>query len=582
MHKLSQSIERKFIDSINVVDWEIETDTGWEDISSIHKTIEYEEWEIETLDGLKLIGADTHILFDENFNEVFIKDLIPGISKIKTKYGDQLVTKIHNRESKSNMYDITVNSNNHRFYSNNILSHNTTTAVVVILHYVLFNESKTVALLANKGDAAREILDRIKIAYEALPKWLQQGVTEWNKGSVTFENGCKIIAASTSSSAIRGKSVSFLYIDECAFVENWDLFFASVFPTISSGVTTKVLFTSTPNGLNHFWKICSGAKEKGDEWNGYEYVEVSWDKVPGRDEKWKTDILSSINWDYQMFACEFCCEFMGSSGTLISGNVLQNLVAKTPIKYANNVKIYEESIKGNTYIATVDVSRGKGLDYSTIQVFDISKMPYKQVCSFRDNTIPPIELAEIIHRIAKSYNDCGVLVEINDIGGQVSDLLYYDFEYENVLCTETAGRSGKRISGGFGKNVDRGIRTTKTVKSIGCSMLKLLIEQSQLIINDQDTINELSTFSRKGVSYEAESGCHDDLVMGLVLFAWVSSMKYFKEMTDINTLSQLRENSEERIYAELLPVGVYDDGIVEEVMSNTISRSRDPWDIGMF
>ena len=178
----------------------------------------------------------------------------------------------------------------------------TTTAVAIILHYVLFNDYKTVALLANKGDAAREILDRIKIAYEALPKWLQQGVIEWNKGSVEFENGCKIIAGATSSSAIRGKSISFLYIDETAFVENWDEFFASVFPTISSGNTTKILFTSTPNGLNHFYKTCEGARENR---NGYIYIEVPWQRVPGRDDKWKKETLEGMYFDMQKFSQEF-------------------------------------------------------------------------------------------------------------------------------------------------------------------------------------------------------------------------------------------------------------------------------------
>ena len=437
----------------------------------------------------------------------------------------------------------------------------TTTAVCVILHYVLFNDHKTVALLANKGDAAREILDRIKTAYEALPKWLQQGVVEWNKGSVEFENGCKILASATSSSAIRGKSISLLYIDETAFVENWDEFFASVFPTISSGNTTKILLTSTPNGLNHFYKTCQGAEEGT---NGYQFVKVLWKDVPGRDDKWKEETLSSMDYDYQKFSQEFECEFLGSSGTLIEGNKLKSLVFRKPLRETHGLKMYAEPQEKNTYITVVDVSRGKGLDYSAFQVIDVSKMPYKQVCAFRDNTITPVEYAEIIHRTVKHYNESVVLIEINDIGEQVSDLLHYDFEYENVLYTESAGRSGKRISSGFGRNVDKGIRTTKTVKAVGCSILKLLIEQDQLILEDYETIQELSTFSRKANSYEAESGCHDDLVMCLVLFAWVSDQQYFKEMTDINTLRKLRQRSEEEMMEELLPFGFHDDGMPEE------------------
>jgi hypothetical protein len=437
----------------------------------------------------------------------------------------------------------------------------TTTAVCVILHYVLFNDHRTVALLANKGDAAREILDRIKTAYEALPKWLQQGVIEWNKGSVEFENGCKIIASATSSSAIRGKSISFLYIDETAFVENWDEFFASVFPTISSGQTTKILLTSTPNGLNHFYKTCEGA-EQGT--NGYEFVRVMWQDVPGRDEAWKKETLSSMDFDYEKFSQEFECQFLGSSGTLIEGNKLKSLVHKQPLRESNGLFMYHEPQEGHTYTTVVDVSRGKGLDYSAFQVLDVTKMPYQQVCVYRDNHITPIEYAEIIHRTVKHYKESVVMIEVNDIGEQVSDLLHYDFEYENILYTESAGRSGKRISSGFGRNVDKGVRTTKTVKAVGCSILKLLIEQEQLILNDFHTIQELSTFSRKGSSYEAESGCHDDLVMCLVLFAWVSDQQYFKEMTDINTLRALRQRTEEEMMEELLPFGFHDDGMPDE------------------
>lgn len=446
----------------------------------------------------------------------------------------------------------------------------TTTAVAVILHYVLFNDHKTVALLANKGDAAREILDRIKIAYEALPKWMQQGVVEWNKGSVEFENGCKILAAATSSSAIRGKSISFLYIDETAFVENWDEFFASVFPTISSGNTTKILFTSTPNGLNHFYKTCEGAKE---EKNGYIYVEVPWWKVPGRNQKWKDETLAAMDFDTEKFSQEFECQFLGSSGTLITGGKLKSLVFREPLTEKNGLCMYEEPIKGRTYICVADVSRGKGLDYSAFHILDATKMPYKQVCTFRDNMVVPMDYAEIIWRTTKTYNDALTLIEINDIGEQVAEVLHNDFEVESLLFTESAGRSGKRVSGGFGKNVDKGIRTTKSVKAIGCNMLKMMIEQDQFILNDFETIRELSTFSRKGNSYEAESGCHDDLVMGLVLFGWLADQPFFKDLTDINTLAALREKTEAQMIDDLTPFGFYDDGTSE--VETIVSVPRD-------
>lgn len=433
----------------------------------------------------------------------------------------------------------------------------TTTAVAVILHYILFNEFKTVAILANKGDAAREVLARIKLAYEALPKWLQQGIEEWNKGNIALENGCNVLAGTTSSSAIRGKTVSFLYLDEVAFIEGYDEFFASVYPTISSGESTKLLMTSTPNGLNHFWKTCKGAEEGT---NGYEYVKVMWYDVPGRDEKWRKETIESLDHDEEKFNQEYCCQFLGSSGTLISGAKLKELSYSKPLYESEGLHQYEKPIENNVYAMTVDVSRGKGLDYSTFNLIDITSMPYKQVCTFRDNFISPIDFASIIYRVATAYNGALVLTEINDIGAQVSDTLVMDFGYENMLYTENAGREGKRISNGFGKITDTGVRTTKSVKGIGCAMLKMLIEQNQLIINDFETIQELSRFSKKGNSYEAEQGSHDDLVMNLVLFAWLTSQAYFKEITDINTLHKLREKTEEQIEDDLLPFGFIDMG----------------------
>ena len=448
----------------------------------------------------------------------------------------------------------------------------TTTAVAVILHYVIFNEHKTCALLANKGDAAREILDRIKIAYEALPKWLQQGVIEWNKGSVEFENGCKIIAGATSSSAIRGKSISFLYIDETAFVENWDEFFASVFPTISSGETTKMLYTSTPNGLNHFYKTCEGAKEGI---NGFEYVEVPWQRVPGRDDEWKKETLAAMDNDTQKFTQEFECGFLGSSGTLIEGSKLKSMVMRNPVHETKTLKMYESPEEEKVYVLVADVSRGKGLDYSAFTVVDVTTTPYKQVCTFRDNMTTPMDYAEIIYRVISNYNNCYVLIEINDIGEQVSDILINEFEVDTLLFTEHAGRSGKRVTTGFsGKGADKGIRTTKTVKSIGCNTLKLLVEQDQLIITDFDTINELSTFSRRKNSYEAEPGAHDDTVMCLVLFAWLSTQAYFKELTDINTMQLLKEGKDEAMMESMLPMGF---NTLNDAEESFVDNSGDRW-----
>ncbi|CAB4162852.1 large terminase protein [uncultured Caudovirales phage] len=434
-----------------------------------------------------------------------------------------------------------------------------TTTCAYILWYIIFNPDKTVALLANKGDTAREILGRVQLAYQHLPKWLQQGVREWNKGSFELENNSRVIAAATSASAIRGYSINLLFIDEAAFIENWDEFFTSVYPTISSGSDSKIILVSTPNGLNHFHAIWQYAVQGK---NQYKHLKVLWQDVPGRDEKWRQDTLSALNFDLEKFNQEYECEFLGSSGTLIAGWKLKELVYQPTIAQSEGLYQFYSPEKNNVYVMICDVSRGKGLDYSAFQVIDVTKMPYQQVCIYRNNAVAPIDYADVIHRVAKAYNNASVLVEINDIGEQISNSLHYDFAYENILFTENAGRSGKRITSGFGNSgtTDKGIRTTKVVKSVGCSILKLLIEQNQLIVNDQYTINELSTFSKKGNSYEAEQGKHDDLVMCLVLFSWLSEQQYFKDYTNINTLMSLREKSEEDMEQDMSPFGFFDDG----------------------
>ena len=433
-----------------------------------------------------------------------------------------------------------------------------TTTCAYILWYILFQQDKTVALLANKAETAREILGKIQLAYEHLPKWLQQGVIEWNKGSFVLENNSRVLATATSSNNIRGFSINLLFIDEAAFIDNWDTFFTSVYPTISSGKTTQIILVSTPNGLNHFYKTWQNAQEGR---NGYRSIKVIWNQVPGRDDNWRRDTLAAMNFDTEKFSQEYEVEFLGSSGTLIAGWKLKELVHKTPLYEKDGLKQYETPKPGRSYVCIVDVSRGKGLDYSAFSIVDVTEMPYIQVCTYKNNLVTPIDYADVVHRVCKSYNSAATLVEINDIGEQVASSLHFDFEYENVLFTESAGRSGKRITSGFGANIDQGIRTTKSVKSVGCSILKLLVEQNQFIVNDFDTINELSTFSRKGVSYEAESGKHDDLVMGLVLFAWLSDQMYFKELTSINTLAKLREKTDEEIAQDLVPFGFVDNGM---------------------
>lgn len=433
----------------------------------------------------------------------------------------------------------------------------TTTAVCLILHYVLFNSHKTVALLANKGDAAREILDRIKIAYQILPKWLQQGVIEWNKGSIELENGCKILAAATSSSSIRGKSVSFLYIDETAWVEDWDDFFASVYPTISSGISTKILLTSTPHGLNHFYQTCTFAQQNK---NGYHLIKVMWYDVPGRDETWRKETLAAMNNDVDKFEQEYCCEFIGSSGTLIAGSVLKSMQFMEPLyKNEMGLKIYFKPEPDKMYTLVADVSRGRGLDYSAFHLIDITKMPYIQVATFRNNTITPSDYASVIKNVATQYNQALVLVELNDMGEAVANILYDDYEYENLIFTAVDGKTLKpKLFGNYDEL--KGVKTTKVTKRNGCLSLKLIAGQKQLIINDFETINELGTFVAKGNTWEAEEGKFDDLAMGLVLFSWLASTRNFSDFNNINTIRSMKESSEELIQELNMPFGFIDDG----------------------
>ena len=424
-----------------------------------------------------------------------------------------------------------------------------------ILWYILFNSQKTVAMLANKGDTAREILAKVQYGYSNLPKWLQQGVVDFNKGSFLLDNDSRVLAAATSSDNIRGYSIDLLFIDEAAHIDNWDEFYTSVFSTISARKESKVILVSTPNGLNHFHSIWVNAEQ---ERNGFGHLKVTWEDVPGRGVKWQKETLRGMNNDTDKFNQEHMCQFLGSSGTLISGEKLKQLVHLLPVIEKEGLSQYKLPEAEQLYAIICDVSEGKGQDYSAFHVINITKMPYEQVATFRNNHITPIDYASIIFKTAKTYKNAYVMIEINNIGGQVSHSLHYDFSYENILFTSNNGRSGKQVSSGFGNSsagVDKGIRTTKTVKAVGCSILKLLIEDNKLIIHNHDTINELSTFSKKGDTYRAENGKHDDLVMGLVLFAWLSDQEYFKEITNINTLAQLRERTEEDIDSDMMLFG---------------------------
>jgi hypothetical protein len=435
-----------------------------------------------------------------------------------------------------------------------------TTSVAYILWLILFTDQQNVAILANKGALARDLLAKLQLAYEYLPKFLQQGVVTWNKGNIELENGSKVVAAATSSSAIRGGSYNLIFLDEFAFVQRnlADQFFASTYPTISSGTTTKIIIVSTPNGMNHFFKMWVDATEGRSE---YVPIEILWNDVPGRDDEWKKQTIA--NTSVEQFRTEFETEFLGSMHTLVAPEKLKCLVYRTP-EFINNegLRIYQRPIPDHKYIMVVDTARGQGQDYHAFSVVDVSCIPYRVVATFRNNMLAPMLYPNAIYPIARQYNNAYTLVEINDIGGQVADILHDELEYDNIIYVSMQGRKGQVVNGGFGAKGSsiNGVKTSTAVKRIGCSILKNLIEDTKLIVEDFNTVDELTTFVAKGDSFEAEDNHHDDLAMTLVLFSWLTTQAYFKSITGSDIRKDLYEEQIKNLEEEMTPVGFVDDG----------------------
>ena len=450
-----------------------------------------------------------------------------------------------------------------------------TTIIAYLLHYVLFNPSVNVAILANKAATARDLLGRLQLAYEHLPGWLQQGVMSWNKGSLELENGSKILASSTSASAVRGGSYNIIFLDEFAYVPSnvAEQFFSSVYPTISSGKTTKVMIVSTPHGMNMFYKLWSDAE---NERNSYIPIEVHWSEVPGRDDAWKAETIK--NTSESQFNTEFECEFLGSIDTLISPTKLRVLAYKNPIQSNAGLELYDKPKEGHTYVLTADVSRGTSNDYSAFLVFDVTEMPYRIVAKFRDNEIKPMLFPAKIYEVARAYNQAFVLIEVNDIGEQVATAMQFDMEYDNLIMASMRGRAGQVLGGGFsGGRAQLGVRTTKAVKRIGCSNLKQLIEDDKLIVEDLEIISELSTFIVKGSSFEADDGCTDDLVACMFIFAWATDQTYFKELTDMDIRSTMMREQQDALEQDMAPFGFVVNGLEDENIGEMVDEYGTKW-----
>ena len=447
-----------------------------------------------------------------------------------------------------------------------------TTVISYLLHYVVFNDSVNVGILANKAATARELLGRLQTAYENLPKWMQQGILSWNRGSLELENGSKILAASTSASAVRGMSFNILFLDEFAFVPNHiaDSFFASVYPTITSGQNTKVIIVSTPHGMNHFYRMWHDS-EKGK--NEYVPTDVHWSQVPGRDEVWREQTIA--NTSEQQFKIEFECEFLGSVDTLIAPSKLKTLVYESPLTTNAGLDIFQQAKENHDYITTVDVARGVGADYSAFVVVDITEFPHQVVAKYKDNQIKPMLFPNVIWEVAKSYNDSFILCEVNDIGDQVASILHYDLEYENLLMASMRGRAGQIVGQGFsGKKTQLGVKMSKTVKKVGSLNLKTMIESDKLLFKDYDILSELTTFISKSNSFEAEEGCNDDLAMCLVIYAWLVNQDYFKELTDQDVRKRLYEEQKNQIEQDMSPFGFIEDGLDE---TSFVDQEGDRW-----
>ena len=449
-----------------------------------------------------------------------------------------------------------------------------TIVTAYLLWYVLFNQNVNVAILANKAATAREMLSRLQLSYENLPRWMQQGIVAWNRGSLELENGSKLIAASTSASAVRGMSFNIVFLDEFAFIPNHicDQFFSSVYPTISSGKKSKVIIISTPNGMNMFYKMWEDSLKGRNEYVNHE---VHWSQVPGRDDKWKKQTIR--NTSQRQFTQEFECEFLGSQDTLINPAKLKTLSFDSPLVRNKGLDIYEDRKEKHDYVMTVDVARGTAQDYSAFCVFDITEFPYKLVAKYRNNEIKPILFPNVIYDTARNYNNAHIMTEVNDIGDQVAAILQFDLEYPNLLMCAMRGRAGQIMGSGFsGGKAQLGVKMSKTVKKQGCSNLKALIEEDKLVINDYDTIAELTTFVQKKDSFEADEGYHDDLVMCHVIFSWMVLQDFFREMTDQDVRKRIYEENKNLMEQDMAPFGFIVNSDEEETI---VDKDGNVWNV---
>lgn len=415
------------------------------------------------------------------------------------------------------------------------------TSCAYLLWYLLFHPEVTVAVLANKGAIAREMIARITTMLESVPFFLQPGVKILNKGNIEFGNDSKVVAAATSSSSIRGLSINMLYLDEFAFVENAEEFYTATYPVITSGKDSKVIITSTANGVgNMFHRIYESATVGDSE---YQPFLINWHDVPGRDEEWKKQTIA--NTSELQFQQEYGNSFLGTGNTLINSDTLLGLRASNPLWSRDDFMVYKKPQENHQYICTVDVSKGRGFDYSTFTIFDVSTEPFEQVAVYRNNMVSPLLYPDVIAKYCSFYNTALVIIENNAEGAVVAQQMHYDLEYDNVFT-----QGGTRLE-------DIGVTMTRKIKRIGTSTLKEILEEHKLKICDKELIKELLTYVNKGMSFEADKGYHDDLVMNCVVFAWFLTTEYFEHLTNNRVKDLLYASQQKDIYEDILPAGVF-------------------------
>lgn len=430
----------------------------------------------------------------------------------------------------------------------------------LITWFVIFEENYEVLIAAHVHKQAIEIMGRCKTIIENLPLWLQDGIVKWNELEIVLENNSKITSSATTKNAARGRSPTFILLDEFAFVDTniANEFYNSIYPTLSAPTNTKakLVIISTPNGMNHFYKLAVDAKSKK---NNFKYNEINWNDVPGRDDAFREKTIKDVGLD--RWEQEFECIFLGGEDALISPGILKRIVFDDPLETLDNgcLKVFKRPRQDNTYMMTVDPSRGKGIDSSAIVVFNVSKYPIEVVAHYRDPNISNIIFPGYINRLGKIYNDAACLVEINDSGGQVADMLFDEFEYVNLLGCIPDGRNGQKLKGYGIKG--KGLKQSQVTKRVGCSNLKSLIDLNKIVINSFDIVSELSNFVRKDNSYGASTGNHDDLVMCLVIMAWITQQPFFKNYVELG-MKDVFANEFDDIDNDMLPLGRMDDGVI--------------------